>query len=136
MKPINKAALKVLAKITEDMDKIGDHRKLDNAPGAFMPLSVEVIGKHPERDLLVLSLAHYYEQNCDLMRDPEVVFLYQPGRGAWPVVFIQDNLGIYQESAVEFNSYTGTYKGYYRRQQADLVVFCSQWFENIKQQQF
>src|SRR4051812_3886346 len=41
-------------------------------PG-FMPLVVEAAGTGPRGGTLV-SVAHYYEQNGDLMADPEVLF--------------------------------------------------------------
>src|SRR5690349_5579060 len=39
----------------------------------FMPLVVEAIGPGP-RGLPMVSVAHYYEQNGDLMKDPDMVF--------------------------------------------------------------
>ncbi len=41
------------------------------APG-FMDLVVEVLPQDPETGAMVLSLAHYYEQNGDLCQDPEM----------------------------------------------------------------
>jgi len=52
----------------------------------FMDLVVEVLPQCPETGAMVLSLAHYFEQNGDLCQDPEMeirVFLPrgdQPGR--------------------------------------------------------
>ncbi|EIE01477.1 DUF6908 domain-containing protein [Leptospira licerasiae] len=39
----------------------------------YMDLVLEYVGKGP-RNLDTISVAHYYEQNGDLMRDPEIVF--------------------------------------------------------------
>ena len=42
-----------------------------------MPVSVEVVGTRPQGALIV-SIAHYYEQNGDLMADPEATFVGGP----------------------------------------------------------
>ena len=49
----------------------------------FMDLVVEVLPQCPETGAMVLSLAHYFEQNGDLCQDPEMevrVFPPQDGR--------------------------------------------------------
>lgn len=49
-----------------------------------MPLCIEKVGDNR------ISVAHYYEQNHDLMRDPEIVFEVLDN-GVWmPVEYIQD----------------------------------------------
>ena len=65
----------------------------------YMPLSVEEIGSSGDGYRLV-SLCHYGEQNGDLMRDPDIVFLFHnlpDGAAAEPVSFRNDYLGIVQE---------------------------------------
>ena len=67
-------------------------------PG-YMPLSVEEIGSSEEGYRLV-SLCHYGEQNGDLMRDPDIVFLFHNvpgGVAAEPVSFRNDYLGIVKD---------------------------------------
>ena len=72
------------------------------------------------------SIAHYYEQNGDLMRDPEVTFtIDQERRSIHPTSYLQDNMGIYYETAKVTPE-----------KEADLEVFLSQWFTNIRQQGF
>lgn len=57
--------------------KTGDHWRL-KAPG-LMDLVVEVIGE--DEGTIRVSLAHYYEQNGDLMADPEMeVRVYRDAR--------------------------------------------------------
>jgi hypothetical protein len=51
----------------------GVHAVRIAVPG-FMPLSVEEIGSSDNGHRLV-SLCHYGEQNGDLMRDPDLVFM-------------------------------------------------------------
>jgi hypothetical protein len=64
----------------------------------FMPLCIEHVGPGPRGGLLV-SIAHYYEQNGDLMADPDLVVEVIRQTGEWlPVSFQQDNLGIYREA--------------------------------------
>ena len=49
----------------------------------FMDLVVEVLPQDSDTGAMVLSLAHYFEQEGDLCRDPEMtvrVFLPQDGR--------------------------------------------------------
>jgi hypothetical protein len=90
----------------------------------------------------LLSVCHYYEQNGDLMRDPEVVFLRRElknplsGKSVtyfFPTSFQQDNLGIYQE-LVRFDD-KGKFSGLADTQQNQCTKFCNTWMENIRQQQ-
>lgn len=99
--------------------------------GGFMPLVIERIGKGP-RNLPLISVAHYYEQNGDLMRDPEMTFEQGHNRGLHPVSFQQDGgLPIYQEAVFrneagqtlirpkliqQLNSFSKTWSGNLRRQ--------------------
>ena len=71
MKAVGKFAEQILKTLVEALKDVEDHKKVDNSGGAFMPVSVEFIGKCRLGDLF--SVAHYYEQNGDLMRDPEMV---------------------------------------------------------------
>ena len=52
----------------------------------FMPLVVEAIGPGP-RGLPMVSVAHYYTQNGDPMRDPEMVFEVDAAGTFHPVSF-------------------------------------------------
>ena len=49
-----------------DLAEVGAHTKVENKP--YMALCVEVIGDD------LVSVAHYGEQNGDLMKDPDMVF--------------------------------------------------------------
>ena len=69
--------------------------KIKNEP--YMPLVIEWVGSGPYGTELI-SVAHYYTQNGDAMRDPEMVFTISK-LGFWmPMSFQQDNLGLYQEA--------------------------------------
>lgn len=67
--------------------------RVENPP--YMRLVVEYVGLWKEGHLI--SFAHYYEQNGDLMRDPEIVFLIVEGTGAgwYPTECTQDPMGGY-----------------------------------------
>src|SRR5215471_2664477 len=69
------------------------------SPG-WMRLVIEYVGTGP-RGMPAVSVAHYGEQNGDLMRDPEIVFEIGDeafGDDAWgPISFRNDYMGIVQE---------------------------------------
>jgi hypothetical protein len=129
MKALDDKAESVFHKLTEGMVKVGDHHKWDNAGGSFMPVCIEVIDKTGLG--LLVSVAHYYEQNSDLMRDPDVVFLIGADKHVYPISYRQDNLGLYQEAAVLED---GLWK-VRQKLQADICRFCNQWLRTIKDQQ-
>jgi hypothetical protein len=127
MQALNKTAEKVFRKLTEGMTQVGDHRTVENNK-SFMAVHVEVVGQ-TERGLLI-SVAHYYEQNGDLMRDPDVVFLVD--ERAYPISYRLDGLGLNQEAAhIQDGVWMVCLK-----MQADICRFCNQWMKNIKAQQF
>ena len=71
LKVLDKKAALVLDHLTEGL-AVGDSRKVDRGTG-FMPVHVECL----QRTALgfLYSIAHYYEQNGDLVADPDVVFV-------------------------------------------------------------
>lgn len=107
--------------------------KLDeNRPGsAIMALHIEQIGENKYGKLY--SFAHYYEQNGDLMRDPDIVMLKAADGEFYPISYRQDGLGMDREYVI-FNEDGRGWK-INRRLQADLAVFCGQWAKNIMDQQ-
>lgn len=95
-----------------------------NAGEGFMPLVIEKIGGN------MISVAHYYEQNGDLMRDPEIEFLIDTNKEELrPRSYIQDNIGAYQNLEKD----DGTVDPI---EEAQLSNFTSNWFENIKWQDY
>jgi hypothetical protein len=79
-------------------DRLKGHAIKVEVGEGFMPLCIEYVGLGPRGGLLV-SVAHYHEQNGDLMADPDLVMEVIPQANRWmPVSFQQDNLGIYQEA--------------------------------------
>ena len=96
-----------------------------------MAVSVEII--HECSFGKTVAVAHYYEQNGDLMADPDMTFLICPGGQVVPMTYQQDNMGIYQR-AVGFIE--GGKMEVYWRMQTDITKFANDWMRNIKQQQF
>lgn len=92
-----------------------------HAPG-FMDLVIEKIWNDR------ISLSHYYEQNGDLMADPDVEIIVDNEKETLrPVTFQQDNLGVYQcayqgDTLVDDNLAN------------ELSHFLNQWLDNIKEQ--
>ena len=127
---INGQAKLVMDKLSRGLDAPGDNRVINNAPGSFMAVHVEHIGECPLGPLF--SVAHYYEQQGDLMKDPDMVFIKGQDGQYYPIEFQQDNLGLYQ-CAVQWDD--GQIKGVNLKLQRDLARFACQWMRNIREQQ-
>jgi len=96
-----------------------------------MPVCVDAVGTTPQGALIV-SVAHYYEQNGDLMADPEVTFVVTRDDYVFPISFRQDSLGIDRQ----YGRWEGAKVYWNLRMQNDLAGFCNQWMQNIKEQQY
>ena len=79
-----------------------------------------------------MSVAHYGEQNGDLMRDPEIVF--EVVTGSWqPVSIQQDYVGSYREAILAGEGG----KVYVRPALVrDITAFALIWDRNLKHQGF
>ncbi len=142
MKKINKEAARIFCRLLNRMG-IKDYIKFTSE--GFMPLVMEQIGtliNTPYGKAQLYSFSHYYEQNGDLMRDPEMVFIVVDNRrdekdydsiGIYPQLFQQDSLGIYEESVCIENNAVTTYKPAWQEAHA---AFANQWLRNINQQGF
>lgn len=165
---LNKASTDLMLAL---IDLLGekDSIKIDNnKPGSgIMALCMEkrntiVHPTWPDCPAMIYSLAHYYEQNGDLMADPLMEFIVVDGRQmrteymlknelsetlmqvvdkkigvSWvrvqPSYFQQDGiLATYQESVV-FED--GKVKGYRLKWLKDHITFANGWFKNIQWQQ-
>jgi len=101
-------------------------------PG-FMPLCIEYVGFGPRGGMLV-SVMHWYEQNGDVMRDPDLVTEYLPETGEWcPVSYQQDSMGLYQEAVTLQEDGSVTVD---ERLVRDLKRFMDLWDRNIRDQGF
>ncbi len=115
---------------------LGDAKAVRLTVPGYMPLSVEDIGRSGEGNRLV-SLCHYGEQNGDLMRDPDIVFMFHDlpdGPAAEPVSFRNDYMAICQE----VYNYDDAGKRTHIRSKlkAELKSFSRTWFSNLRQQGF
>lgn len=135
MRPLNLKAQKVMDRLTTGITRENSHTRVDNnKPGsAFMPVVVEWVGDCKLGD--VFSIAHYYEQNGDLMADPEMTFLKASASGKYfPMSFKMDGLGgIYREGLIWED---GEPKHINAREQREEAIFAGEWMQNIKWQQF
>jgi hypothetical protein len=131
MHAINEAATEIMKKLVEGLNEDCGHQKIDNRPGCYMAVHVEQIGQTTDGPLF--SVAHYFRQNGDSMRDPDMVFLRCQDNKFYPVSFQQDSLGIYQE-VVCFDSFTAPPWVDFEVQ-SELAEFASSWMLNIQEQQ-
>ena len=91
-----------------------------------MSLHVEVIGRHGGWP--IFSLAHYYEQNGDLVCDPDVTFLVADQ--VHLLTFEQG--GVVRQVAVQFK---GQAIRLNEQLQGQITEFCNQWLRNLAAQQ-
>lgn len=102
----------------------------------YLPLSVEEIGTSRDGHRLV-SICQYGEQNGDLMRDCDLVFLVtdlSDGAAAEPVSFRNDYLGLSQE--VYRYDETGRRTHVVSSLKQDLKEFARAWFVTLREQGF
>ena len=125
MKALNKQATKVMDGLTGN-----GNRTVDNTP-AFMAVHVEHILTIDQGK--IWSVTHYFKQNGDLCRDPDMEFLQGEDGQYYPLSFRQDIPPVRSES-VEFDL-RGQMKSYNPSVQKELVGFANSWLKNIKDQQ-
>ena len=107
-------------------------RKIQNNPSkSIMAVHIEMINKIKQGP--IYSVAHYYEQEGDLMKDPDMTFLRGADGQYYPLSYQQDGLGIFQD-AIEWDD-QGDIKSFRPKMQADMVIFANEWMKNIKDQQ-
>lgn len=94
----------------------------------YMDLSVELQNFSGERGFpYKLCLSHYYKQNGDLMRDPDLTILINVEKEiAIPYEFQTDSPPVYRYAIDETKLYPNVMR--------DLYSFAKFWFKNLKQQ--
>lgn len=128
--PLNQTAKKIMLKILAVLqENSSTHKKFDASDGVYMPLTVEIIGE--TKMGREISLVHYYEQNGDLMADPEMIFLESEGE-FYPAYYKQDGLGL-EKYSIKYDREKMI--GYNRALQKDQTQFANMWLKNIKEQQ-
>jgi hypothetical protein len=131
MKSINQQAKKVMDLLTKGVDsEASESKKIDNTEGTFMPVHVEHVTQCSLG--LIYSIAHYYKQNGDLMRDPDMEFIKGGDGEYYPISFWQDS-PLKRDDAVEWED--GEITRINPKMQAALASFANTWMRNIKEQQ-
>lgn len=118
----------------------GFHLKIENEP--YMPLVLEGIGTGP-RGQRAISVAHYYSQNGDAMRDPEMCFEVATNDAGqivelFPYYFLNDGMGIERE-CVEPDGSDSEGRPVYKVDHAEikrLIAFALEWDRNLEAQGF
>lgn len=135
MKCLTGEAHKVMEILVEGLEYGGKGKKIDNSNGVFMAVHVEFVNKFNDGIYGdVFSVAHYYEQNGDLMRDPDMEFLRNNGK-FYPIYFRQDGFPGKDQEVLVFDA-DGHVTGYRKKIQADMTRFANKtWMPNIREQQ-
>lgn len=134
MRPINLKAQAIMDRLTAEITRENSHTRIDNnkPDSAIMAVVVEWVGNCKLGD--IFSIAHYYEQNGDLMADPEMTFLKASASAKYiPMSIKMDGLGIYREGIVWED---GEPRYINAKEQRDEAIFAGTWMQNIKWQQF
>lgn len=131
MTPLNAATAKILDTLTQGLGNPYEgevsHKKLDNAKGTYMAVSVERLS--PNR----YSVSHYFEQNGDLVPDPDMEFFRAP-EGGWYPVSIQHATGHYAR-ALELDEGERKPVRWYPGVYQDLRSFATMFLRNVREQQ-
>jgi len=122
---LNDKSIKILNSLIKGIPEPGEGKKIANS-SAFMPVHVAWLWKN------TFHLAHYYEQNGDLVPDPEMHFYRDDGKW-YPTFLHQGPVGRVSES-VDFGHEGEIVKVDHERM-AEMASFADMWLENIKQQQ-
>ncbi len=132
MKKLNKKAARVFNAMINLMNG-KEHQKIDNTNGAFMPVVIEKVHEvmFYQSECTIYSVAHYFEQNGDLVPDPEMTFLVVNANTEviFPCTF-QDQM-TYQEGLFK----DGVDWRIKKAIQASHAEFANTWMDNIKKQQ-
>ena len=108
---------------------LGTAWKLRTTGDIFMPLCVEVV--EVDHHHVVVSLAHYYEQNGDLVADPEMTVRLYRHKMAEALTFHMPGAGLYQEVYGVNDAGQITVRP---RLKHELNAFLDTWTNNIRQQ--
>jgi len=138
MKKLNEQATRIFCGLLEKL-KDQEYVQLKNV--GHMPLSMEKITDLIQTDegpATLYSLSHHYEQNGDLMYDPEVCFIVIDKRQhpkdyaaihIYPQSFRQDNIGMQDESIHMSND---KITSFIKLWQEEHCLFANLWLKNIK----
>lgn len=113
----------IAEKHTLDLNDPESYLRLQQS--SLMPLVIEKIGEH------LVSVAHYYTQNGDMMADPDIVFF--TGYQEWvPIQITQALVGFM--NVAELSPDGTSIKSFRPQAQAELATFCREWAGNLQAQ--
>ena len=121
------------------LERAGGYRstlslKIENPP--YMALVIEAIPEPGPLGLPAISVAHYGEQNGDLMRDPEMCFeVVKPLRRSIslsPFYYRNDYMGVEQYSRTKDGEHYAFHPELYSEHQS----FAALWDKNLNAQGF
>lgn len=123
--PLNKKATAIFKTLIDGLEP-GQCRRF-KADGPWMRLSIERLTER------TYSIAHYFEQNGDLVPDPDMELVYVPHMDTFYPTSIQHSFGR-RLVAIELNR-DESIKGVRPATQRDIASFAnSTWFPNIVHQ--
>jgi len=101
----------------------GEEEHIRLVSDGFMPLVIERIGDD------TISVTHYYEQNGDLMSDPDMTFIFDNENKVLSArTYRQDNIAVYKNALDDNKLNIALVK--------ELNSFAKTWFDNIKVQNY
>jgi len=96
----------------------------------FMDLNIDHLSHKEDDRSIVISIAHNYIQNGDVMADPDMEIRIIPSmKMVEALTFQQDNMGIYQQVYHEDSRFNPTLKN-------ELNNFLNSWLKNLIEQGF
>ena len=128
MMKLNTKSLRIFKALTAGITKLGDHKSLKAVDG-IMPLSVEYVEYGPGQTP-VISLAHHYIQDVDVMWDPMMSFWVQDQDAIFAISFEQSLPPVYYRSVKWEDGKTLVAA----KPQRDQALFANEWLSNIEQQ--
>jgi hypothetical protein len=120
--------------VAEIIDRFGGIEKFRHVKlhvEGFMPLTLEKLPIDGPNGGVLLSVCHYFEQNGDLMADPEIEFEIR-GEEWLPISFRQDSTGTNRIVVQKVGTQVLANPHILR----DLQSFCRVWDKNIHDQGF
>jgi hypothetical protein len=134
MQALSQEATKIFLTLIKEAEKNEGNAKIENND-AFMPVFVERVESfiYGMVKAVSYSVAHYGEQNGDLMADPEMTFIFvEELEMVIPSSFKNDYAG-----SNRISIFQGADKVWKidLKGQADQTLFAEDWLNNIKAQQ-
>ena len=124
-RPLSKSHSAILDQLVDGLVELGSGHQIDNKPGLYMAVNVDRLGER------LFAVSHRFEQNGDLVPDPEIVF-YRDEDGAWLPYSVTYAIGRYEEVLVlDGDAITG----WRPRAYSGLRDFARLLLSNIKAQQ-